>query len=152
GILNTICLGFPFVIYAMARDGAFFARAGKLDARTGRPAFAVALQGALACVAVVVGASRVDLLRTGIAFADAIFQAAVALVQLRAPSTPRKPGALRAPPIAGVSVVVLSLAMAGGVLWQKPRESALGAALLVVGVAAWFIWKRGSSWRPPIKR
>ncbi len=144
GILNTICLGFPFVIYAMARDGSFFARAGKLDARTGRPAFAVALQGGLACVAVVVGASRVDLLLTGIAFADAIFQAAVALVQLRAPATPQKPGMLRAPAIAGFLVVALSLAMAAGVLWQKPRESAMGAGLLVVGIAAWFVWKRGA--------
>ena len=142
GILNTICLGFPFVVYAMARDGSFFARAGRLDPRTGRPAFAVGLQGTLACIAVVVGASRVDLLLTGIAFADAIFQAAVAVVQLRNRGSAGPSGGMRAPLAAGWAVVALSLAMAGGVLWQKPKESALGAILLAVGVVAWFIWKR----------
>src|SRR5262249_8602346 len=73
GILNSVCLGFPFVVYAMAKDGVFFARAGRLNARTGRPTLAVALQGALACGAVLVGSSRVDVLLTGIAFADATF-------------------------------------------------------------------------------
>ena len=97
GILNTVCLGFPFVVYAMARDGLFFERAGRLDERTLRPTFAVALQGSLACAAVLVGSSRVDVLLTGIAFADALFQAAVAIVHLRVRRWPAPPGALRAP-------------------------------------------------------
>lgn len=73
---------FPFVVYAMAQDGVFFAPAGRLDPRTGRPAFAGALQGALACVAVLVGASRIDVLLTGIAFADATFLAVIAVVHV----------------------------------------------------------------------
>jgi APA family basic amino acid/polyamine antiporter len=137
GILNTVCLGFPFVIRAMAEDGAFFARAGKIDPRTGRPALAVALQGALGGLAVVVGASRVDVLLTGIAFADAIFTAALGVVHLYA--VKRR----YAFPGAAWLVVLLQLAIAIFCLVRAPAQSAYGAGLLVVGAIVWLSWKRG---------
>jgi APA family basic amino acid/polyamine antiporter len=137
GILNTVCLGFPFVIYAMAKDGVFFARAGKLDARTGRPALAVGLQGALACVAVLVGSSRVDVLLTGIAFADATFQAAIAIVRLRGPRMARY-----APPSVAWLFLVIEVGVAIGCLIRAPVESAYGAGALVVGAIVWLAWRR----------
>jgi len=142
GILNTICLGFPFVLYAMARDGLFFERAAKLDERTGRPALAVAVQGLFACAAVLVGSSRVDVLLTGIAFADALFQAAVAIVHLRVRGTATGTRVLRAPAVAAWTFLVVELGVALGCLVRTPRESAYGALVLVVGVAAWRLWRR----------
>lgn len=133
GLLNTVCLGFPFVIYAMAQDGVFFARAGRLDPRTGRPALAVALQGAFACAAVLVGASRIDVLLTGIAFADAVFQAAVAVVHRR----------VRAKWAAAAWIfLVIELGVAIGCLVRAPAESAYGAFALAAGAVAWFAWRR----------
>jgi APA family basic amino acid/polyamine antiporter len=137
GILNTVSLGFPFVVYAMARDGVFFPQAGRLDPRTGRPAFAVALQGLLACVAVLVGSSRVDVLLTGIAFADATFQAAVGVVHLRGRAPARY-----APPAASWTFVAIELAVAIGCLVRAPRDSAYGAFALAVGIAVWIAWRR----------
>jgi amino acid transporter len=136
GILNTVCLGFPFVVYAMARDGAFFSFAGRLDERTGRPSLAVALQGTLACIAVVVGSGRVDVLLTGIAFADATFQAAIAIVHMR--------GRLSryAPPVAAWIFLVIELGVAVGCLVRAPAQSAYGAIVLAVGAVAWLVWKR----------
>ncbi len=142
GVLNTVCLGFPFVIYALAKDGLFFSRAGKLDGRTGRPALAVACQGGLACAAIIVGSSRVDVLLTGIAFADAAFQVAVALVHWRVRRLPLAEGALRAPAAAGVLLLLLSAGIAAGSLLEKPRESAYGAAALAAGAVAWWLWRR----------
>ncbi|MCC6554869.1 MAG: amino acid permease [Polyangiaceae bacterium] len=141
GILNTVCLGFPFVIYAMARDGLFFERAGRLDPRTGRPALAVTLQGVLACAAVLAGASRVDVLLTGMAFADAMFQAAVAIVELRAR---RAPGgaALRVPAIAPWAFLLLELGLAIGCLVRTPRETAYGVMAMVVGSIVFRAWRR----------
>jgi APA family basic amino acid/polyamine antiporter len=136
GILNTVSLGFPFVVYAMARDGVFFSQAGRLDSRTGRPVIAVALQGALACLAVVVGASRVDVLLTGIAFADATFQAAIAVVHLRGHV------ARYAPPVAAWTFLVIELGIAFGCLARAPKQSAYGAFMLVAGGVAWTIWRR----------
>jgi basic amino acid/polyamine antiporter, APA family len=143
GILNTICLGFPFVVYAMARDGLFFAPAGKLDARTGRPALAVGLQGLLACVAVLVGSSRIDVLLMGIAFAETLFQAAIAIVHLRLRRSPGTERALPAPAIAPWTFLLIELGVAVGCLAGKPVHSAVGAGVLVVGAAAWFLWRRG---------
>jgi len=137
GILNTVSLGFPFVVYAMAKDGVFFARAGKLDAKTGRPVFAVGLQGVLACVAVVVGASRIDLLLTGIAFADATFFAALGFVHLKDRAL-----AKYAPLPATLAFLVLELGVAVGCLVRAPAESAYGAGVLAVGALAWVVWRR----------
>lgn len=142
GILNTICLGFPFVIYAMAKDGVFFERAGELHPKTGRPTIAVAVQGTLACVAVVLGASRVDVLLVGISFADATFQAIVAIVFFRVRAATKGSNLMRAPLLAGVVVLVLEIVVAVGALVGKPRESALGAALLVVGIVAFVVYER----------
>ena len=137
GILNTVTLGFPFVVYAMARDGVFFSRAGRLDPRTGRPNLAVAVQGALACVAVLVGSSRIDILLAGIAFADATFQAAVAVVHLRGRALARY-----AHGAAAWTFLAIELGMAIGCLVRAPLQSAYGALVLVTGVVAWLVWRR----------
>lgn len=133
GILNTICLGFPFVVYAMAKDGVFFARAGRLDPRTGRPAFAVALQGGVACVAVIAGASRIDVLLTGIAFADAVFHAAVAIIHLEHRARAR---------LAAIVFLVIEVGVAVGCLVRAPAESGYGAGALVAGAILWLVWRR----------
>lgn len=142
GILNTVCLGFPFVIYAMANDGAFLARAGKLDPRTGRPAFAVALQGAMGCLAVLVGSSRIDVLLTGIAFADATFHAAIAIVHVRGRHRTAEGGPRFAPPFAAIAFLLIELAIGIGCLVRAPVESAYGATALAVGLVTWFAWRR----------
>jgi APA family basic amino acid/polyamine antiporter len=135
GLLNTIALGFPFVVHAMARDGVFFARAGRLHARTGRPTLAVAVQGALGCAGVVVGASRIDVLLTGIAFADATFQAAIAVVHLRG-------GAARfAAAWVAWAFLLIELGVGIGCLVRAPVQSAYGAGVLVAGAALWFGWR-----------
>jgi APA family basic amino acid/polyamine antiporter len=136
GILNTVSLGFPFVVYAMARDGVFFSMAGRLHPRTGRPTLAVALQGALACVAVLVGSSRVDVLLAGIAFADATFQAAIVVVHMRG-------GMARyAPPPAAWTFLLIEVGVAIGCLVRAPVESSYGAVALAVGFVVWLIWRR----------
>jgi APA family basic amino acid/polyamine antiporter len=135
GILNTVSLGFPFVVYAMAQDGVFFAPAGRLSARTGRPTLAVALQGALGCVAVLVGSARVDVLLAGIAFADATFQAAITFVHLR-----RRLGKF-APPLAACTFLAIELGVAVGCLVRAPMESAYGGVMLAVGAAVWLLWR-----------
>jgi hypothetical protein len=115
--------------------------AGRLDPRTGRPTQAVALQGLLACVAILVGSSRVDVLLTGMAFADALFQAAVAVVLLRVRKTPAA-GVLRAPAPAAWIFLVLELGLAIGCLLRRPLESAYGAAVLVAGTGVYWLWRR----------
>lgn len=139
GILNTVSLGFPFVVYAMAKDGAFLSWFARLHPRTGRPAAAVALQGALACLAVLVGGARVDALLTGITFPDAVLQAPIAVVHLR------YGGGRYAPPAAVWTFLVVEVGLALGSLVQVPRQSAYGVIMLAFGWAAWMVWRR--PWR-----
>jgi APA family basic amino acid/polyamine antiporter len=139
GILNTVSLGFPFVVYAMAKDGAFFSWFARLHPRTGRPAAAVALQGALACVAVVVGSSRVDALLTGVTFADAALQAPIAVAHLR------HHAGKYAPPVAVWTFLVVEVGLALGCLMKEPGKSAYGVIMLALGATAWLTWRR--PWR-----
>jgi APA family basic amino acid/polyamine antiporter len=131
GILNTISLGFPFVVYAMARDGVFPAIAGRLDPRTLRPAVAIAVQGAIACLAVLAGSARIDVLLTGIASPDALFQMAAAVVLLRTRQA-----------LAAWIFLLLELGVGVSCLVQKPVESAYGVVMLLVGAGAWRLWRR----------
>jgi APA family basic amino acid/polyamine antiporter len=144
GILNTVSLGFPFVVYAMAKDGVFFSWAGKVDARTGRPTRAVALQGLLGCAAVLVGSSRIDVLLTGIAFADATFQALIGVVHLRGACRHDPEGTVvrYAPRSVSWTFFAITLGIAIGCLVRAPLESAYGACMLVIGAVTWRLWMR----------
>lgn len=131
GILNTIGLGFPFVIHAMAKDGLFFRRAAELHARTGRPVVAVATQGAIACAAVLAGSARIDALLLGITFADAAFQGVTAAALLKWKRS-----------IAAWIFLAVEAVIAIACLIQHPLESAYGVGLLLVGFVVWAVWKR----------
>jgi hypothetical protein len=91
---------------------------------------------------VLVGSSRVDVLLTGIAFADALFQAAAAVVHLRVRRQPAPAGGLRAPAAAAWTFLAVELFVAIGCLVRTPRESAYGAAVLLAGVVAWGFVRR----------
>lgn len=130
GILNTIGLGFPFVIHAMAKDGLFFRRAAELHPRTGRPVLAVATQGAIACAAVFAGSARIDALLLGITFADAAFQGVTAAALLKWKRS-----------IAAWIFLAVEAVIAIACLFQHPVESAYGVGLLFVGLVVWKIWK-----------
>ena len=142
GILNTICLAFPYVIFAMARDGLFPERAGRLHPRTGTPATAMAIQGAWASVVVLAGAERIDLLLAGLAFGEWAFFAAVAVALLRLRRTwpPGSPG-FRAPLWAAVGFAGIAAAIAIGALVVKPAESAFGVGVLILGLAV-YAWRQ----------
>jgi hypothetical protein len=123
----------------MAKDGAFFSWAARLHPRTGRPAAVVALQGALACLAVFIGSARVDDVLLGVTFADAALQAPVAVVHLRY-------GAGKyAPPVAAWIFLVVEVGLAIGSPLQAPRQSAYGVLMLAFGAVAWLVWRR--PWR-----
>lgn len=85
GVLNAQLLSGPRLIYAMARDGRFFASFGRLSPR-GTPTLAVMLLGAMGLgLILLAGPGGVDLLLTGAVFIDGVFFAltGLALIVLR---------------------------------------------------------------------
>jgi len=81
-------------------------------------------------------------LLASIAFGDALFQALVAIVHLRLTRTPAPRGVLRAPVVAGLTFLLLSLAMALGSLSAKPGPSTVGVGALALGLGVWLWWRR----------
>ncbi len=117
----------------MARDGLFPARAGRLHPRTQVPAFAVSVQALLGCMALWIGASRIDSLLAGIAFGEWAFFALVALAHLQIASRAPTTGSFRAPRWVSAVFGLLALAVALGALWVKPDESLVGVGVLLLG-------------------
>lgn len=143
GIVNSVIMTAPRLYYAMARDGVFVPWLRHLDPRFRTPTRAIALQAVWACVLVLVG--NIGTLIEGVVFADWIFfgltVGAVIVFRLRGegpaaddyrvPGYPWVPGFFV---VAAAFVVVTSLVNA-------PIPSAYGVGLLVVGVAAYRLWR-----------
>jgi APA family basic amino acid/polyamine antiporter len=129
GSLAAIVMLAPRVYFAMARDGLFPSWAAALDARTGTPARAIALQAGLAMVLVAVG--TFDAIVAYFIFVTVLFIAAtVAGVfvlrrreGLRAPAYPWAPVGF----LAAVVPILTLLAI------DAPLQALLGTAVVALG-------------------
>jgi APA family basic amino acid/polyamine antiporter len=143
GFINLALMAPPRVYYAMAADGVFFRRVGRLSRRFRAPTAAILLQGTLASVFALT--NTYDRLLGYIVFADWIFfaLAGVALMVFRArlPDAPRPTPAPFYPwtPILFVAAgtgIVLNTFLA------DPRNALAGSAIILLGVPVYFFWKR----------
>jgi APA family basic amino acid/polyamine antiporter len=137
---NVVVMATPRVFWAMAQDGVFLPAIAELHPKYGTPARAIALQGAWAIVLVLIGS--IGALVNGVTFADWIFFAlgAASIFVLRG----RKDGhtGYRVPgyPILPAFFVIAAMAAVISAVVAYPKESALGALMLVIG-AVLFRWK-----------
>jgi APA family basic amino acid/polyamine antiporter len=142
GFLSQSMLTAPRVYYAMARDGVFFERIGRLDPRTQAPVFAIALQGAYAMLIASWGRYRqildymiaVDFLFFGLT-ATCLFvvrrREGAGGEGFRVPGHPWTTGLF----VAICWLFVLNL------IGQRPRDTLLGMAVLLTGVPAYLFWR-----------
>jgi len=121
----------PRLYYAMARDGAAPAFAGRLDPRTGAPVTAIAVQAALAASLVVLGTFE-----TIVAYFVFVTVAFLALTVASLYRLPAPPPALRVPgwPLTPLVFLAMLLAMLVLLGAGNPLQSALGAAVVAAGV------------------
>jgi APA family basic amino acid/polyamine antiporter len=143
GCLNGLILAGARVLYALARDGLFFAAAGKLSPRTGMPAAALLLQAGWTCVLALSG-SYAQLLDYVI-FAALLFYAltTIALFALRR-SQPglHRPYRAIGYPVLPALYICAALGIAVILLVQKPAYSFTGLFLVLIGVPVY--WARVS--------
>lgn len=152
GFLSQSILTAPRVYYAMACDGLFFKRVGRLSPRTGAPVTAIVLQGFAAAAIAVLGryeqilnyVTSIDFISFALTSA-ALFvlrrRDAVAGRALPAPEIYRVPGH---PFTTGLFV----LAAAGVVIatfYSYPQNSVIGLAILGGGVPVYLYWSRRQS-------
>jgi APA family basic amino acid/polyamine antiporter len=153
GILNTICLAPPYVLYAMAQAGLFPSAFGRLHPRLHTPVLGIlgqGLWGAALLLLVHFAASlqskgttigTLDFVCNSVVFADWLFfmLCGAALLKLRR-SQPTADVRIRAGGAVAAAFALGALAVTIGAILVRPIASLAGGALIALGLAArrWF--------------
>jgi len=140
GFLGVVIITGPRLYYAMARDGLFLARAGRLHPRYGTPVFALWFQAAVSLV--LLTTNTYDELLSYTVFADWLFfgLTAGALVVLRR-REPAPPGTFRAPghPITTGMFILVATGVVVNSFVAFPAQSFIGSTILLVAAAAYTV-------------
>ena len=145
--LNGTLLGGSRIPYAMARDGLFFASAGKVHPLRHTPATAIWILTVTACVLVLSG--RYEQLFTSVIFSSWILYAmatASVFVFRRRDLVATAPAfaVIGYPWVPGLFVVT-ALVLLAATLFQSPRESLLGLGIIVLGIPFYRHWTKNRS-------
>jgi len=144
GALNGCIFAGPRVYYAMAKDGLFFKRVGRVHPKFKTPGFSIVLQTIWACLLALTG--TFEQLFTFAMFAGILFwvlaAAAIFTLRKKRPDLPRPYKAWGYPVVPMVFIMALSGILLN-TLVRRPVESLAGLALMVVGIPVYYIWKKG---------
>lgn len=143
GANNGIVFTAARIPYAMAKEGLFFRWAGTVHPRYKTPVPALLAQLVIA-LAMTVSGSYIQL-ATYVVFVSFLFYgmsaAGVILLRFREPEMPR-PYRTWGYPVTPIIFILFALYLVGDTIVQTPKESAVGAAILLAGVPAYLYWSR----------
>jgi APA family basic amino acid/polyamine antiporter len=146
GFLDLGVLAPTRVYYAMAADGAFLPAVAKLHPRFRTPSLAIVLQSAW-CIVLALTGTYGDLLDS-VVFADWIFfgltVAGLFVFRRRVPPASRPAGSYLTPgyPIIPAAFVLVAAGVVLSLIITAPARSAMGAALLAIGVPVYYAFRR----------
>lgn len=148
GANNGIVLTAARIPYAMARAGVFFRAQGVVHTRFGTPTVALITQGVIAAVLTALG--TYDQLFTYVVFAQFVFYAlsAGAVIRLRKtePQVPR-PYRTWGYPLTPLVFIAFAVWLVFNTIKETPVDSAVGAAIILVGLPGYFYWRRAGAGR-----
>ncbi|MEK6769046.1 MAG: amino acid permease [Gemmatimonadota bacterium] len=147
GFLNLVILVTPRVYQAMAADGVFLPQLAALHPRFRTPTPAIVLQGAWAIVLTLSG--TYGQLLDYVVFGDWIFFGLTASTLLVYRARERKAGATSGPgfraPLYPLTPALFALAavyVVASSVASNPKNAAIGAGLLALGVPVFLYWRR----------
>jgi APA family basic amino acid/polyamine antiporter len=147
GFINVALLGNSRIPYAMARDGAFLAAAGRVHPKFGSPHVAIVILWAWSLLLLFGSRGRIGDLLSGVVFADWIFfgmgAASVFVLRRTMPELARPYRAVGYPFVPALFVVAAAVGVVSAII-SAPRTSAFGGALLVAGVLWYYSARRRS--------
>lgn len=138
---NTTILGAPRIYFAMAGDGLFFKRIGRVHPKYKTPSSALFLQGIWSAVLVISGSF--DTLTDMLVFAAFIFYGAgafgVFVLRRKMPDAPRP---FRVPlyPVLPALFVIFCIFLVGVSIVQDPMNALAGLGLMSTAIPFWFYW------------
>lgn len=142
GAMNGLILSGPRVYYAMARDGVFFKQLAHLSSLYHVPVYAILFQGLLAVVMTLV-ASFAQLVGYAISSAWIFYALTVAGVwKLRQRSATSPPFRCPVYPLLGGVFVAFALFIVLSQVVRQPAQSAVGVAVILLGLPAYWAWSR----------
>lgn len=140
--LSAYCLTGPRIVYAMAQDGLCPKIAGRVDARTGTPVLATAVQGALALLFLWSGTFEEVLNFTGygLAVISTLVVSPIFVLRRRPDFRP----SFRVPfyPLTPVLFLVASLAMLVGGAIENPWNAASSLLCILAAFPVFLLWNR----------
>jgi amino acid transporter len=141
GANNGIILTSARIPYAMARDGRFFAWAGRVHPTAGTPVAALLAQGGVAAALALTGTYQQ--LFTYVVFASWVFYAlgCAALLRLRRtrPDLPR-PYRVWGYPAAPLVFIAFSAWLVGSAVVETPVEVLVGLGIVALGLPGYWYW------------
>lgn len=145
GCNHGLIIAGPRVYYAMARDGLFFKKVGRIN-KNGVPGFAIAIQGAWSILLCLSG-TYTDLLDYVI-FAVLIFFVitilAIYILRRKRPDMPRPYKAFGYPVVPALYIMVTSAIMVI-LLIYKPKYTFPGLIIVLLGIPVYYLWRKFSS-------
>jgi len=142
GCCNATILTSCRTYFAMANQGLFFPKVARLNDKHA-PVNSLVYQGVWACILVLSG--TFDQLTDMIIFAVFIYYGATTLgvfiLRKKMPDTPR-PYKVWGYPVVPAIVVLFCVALLFNTVFSRPREAAIGAALMLTGVPLYFWFER----------
>jgi basic amino acid/polyamine antiporter, APA family len=146
GFLSQSMLTAPRVYFAMADDGLFFRKLASLNsARV--PAFAIALQGALAIVIALV-ASKFEQILNYVVSVDVVFfalSAACVFVFRQQRAATSDDFRIPAHPFTTLFFIAACAVITFSLLYKFPLNSGISFGIMLLGVPAYFVWARRAS-------
>jgi APA family basic amino acid/polyamine antiporter len=141
GFLSQGMLTAPRVYYAMARDGVFFERVGRLSAKTGAPVTAIVLQGILAAVIACSGKYG-EILNFEVTVDFISFGMTAAALFVFRRRLPAGEGIYRAPghPFTTAVFVLSCAGIVASAIAASPANSAIALGILAAGVPVYWYW------------
>ena len=145
GFVNVVLLGNSRMPFAMARDGAFLAAAGRVHPRYGTPHVAIGIMVVWSLVLLFGTRGDLGALLSGVVFADWIFfglgGASVFVLRRKRPDAERPYKAFGYPVLPALFVVAAVVGIVSAYV-AAPKTSAFGTVLLLAGVMAFRLTRR----------
>jgi len=141
GFLAVVVLTGARLYYAMAIDGLFFARAGRLHPRYQTPVFALWFQAGVSLV--LLTTNSYDQLLSYVVFADWLFfgltAGALFIVRRRDPSPSGEIARAPGHPFTTGAFMVVAAGIVVNSFWAYPMQSAVGSVILLAATLAYFV-------------
>ena len=144
GFLSQGMLTAPRVYNAMARDGLFFERVGRLSPRTGAPVVAIVLQGVLATLIACSGRYE-QILNYEVSVDFLAFTlAALALYRLRRQHRGETAALYLTPgyPYTPALFALVCLAVVASTILADPANSLMAILIMLAGLPVYWYWRR----------